>query len=303
MNTNAVSRQLAQDLAPGEHHLSNEQLRDIYGVSRITAKARRNIAEDLRRSGLEVLSDPSHEPLLVRKSVQRGAAVQRPGKPPWWRRRWAIALGVVALLFMIVGAISDNESKSQAQGAEEPAAAVSTTETQPAETVPVEPVATVADATQAVEDQDYAGALAIAAAISADDRHRIGHAISRHLAKRVRASLRRGDRSQAKRLLAEARDYPSTAGLRNARASYSAAKARAGYRAEQRRIAREAARAAAAERRAAERAAEEAAAAAAVAAAAPSVDSYDAPDTSGGSSTNWCGKRDGDGDGIYCEGE
>lgn len=36
---------------------------------------------------------------------------------------------------------------------------------------------------------------------------------------------------------------------------------------------------------------------------APAPETGGGADTSGPSTTNWCGKRDGDGDGIYCEGE
>jgi hypothetical protein len=296
-NPTAVSRQVAHRLEPGVHHLNNQVLRDVYGLSRVTARARTDIADDLERVGLEVLSDPAVEPLTVRKTAVQRAAV-RPPKPAdkvWWKRPWAIAVGAVVLLLMVAGALGDSQTTPAA-----PEDAQAVAETTPAETAPAEPAATLADAEEAVEDGDFSEALAIAAAFSGDDRDRIRRKISRTLAREVRVALRAGDRWAAKDALRRSGRYGTTPEIRAARASYRTAKARAAERAAARRVAREAARQRAAERRAA-REAEEAAAAAASGPAYE--DSYDAPEAemSGPSTTNWCGKRDGDGDGIYCE--
>lgn len=291
MKTAALSLRLANDLPPGTHRLSNRDLRDHFGLSRVTAKAREEIAYELERLGLEVLSDPDHEPLVVRKTARVAGARSRGGaRTPWWRRRWAIGVGVVVLLLMIVGALGDSETSRSGDDRKTTAAAPPTTEA-PAE----EPPVTLEDAAVAVDGGDYAAALDLAADLSSGERDRIRRKISRHLAKRARAALRRGDRSRARTLLGRSASFPPTAESDDVRAELRAADELAAHRAEQRRLRRAAAREAAREAAAAERAAAEEAAAAAAA-------EYDVPDAdAGGSTTNWCGKRDGDGDGIYCE--
>lgn len=292
MKTSALSLRLANDLPPGTHHLYNDQLRAHFGLSRVTAKARREIAYELQRLGLEVLSDPEHEPLVVRRTVRAAAGARGRGpRTPWWKRRWAIAAGAVLLLLMIAGALGDGEPTRGGDPEGTPRAqAAPADEAPPSEPAP----ATLEDAAVLVDAADYRAALDVAATLGDEERDRVRRKISRHLAKRARAALRSGSRATARRLLRRSSGFPSTPEAAAARADLEAADARAAYRAEQRRIrraaAREAARAAAAERAAAE----EAAAAAA--------EEYDAPAVdAGGSSTNWCGKRDGDGDGIYCE--
>lgn len=292
MKTSALSLRLANDLPPGTHHLYNDQLRAHFGLSRVTAKARREIAHELQRLGLEILSDPEHEPLVVRRTVRAAAGRRRrPPSTPWWKRRWAIGVGVVLLLLMIAGALDEGEP-TRGGGPEGPPRAEAAPVSETPRSEPAPP--TLDDAAILVEASDYRAALDIAATLGDQDGDRIRRKISRHLAKRARAALRRGSRATARRLLRRTHRFPATREAADARADLEAVDARAAYRAEQRRIrraaAREAARVAAAERAAAE----EAAAAAA--------EEYDAPDVdTGGSSTNWCGKRDGDGDGIYCE--
>jgi hypothetical protein len=310
-NPTGQSRELARRLDPGIHDLSNQDLRSAYGVRRMTAKTRSGIAQELERVGLEILSDPAYEPLRVRKTAPERPLLRRrlPHRKVWWQRPWVIGTAAVLLLLMIAGALGDEPTRATSD--REPTAAATTTattptEATPSETTPAEPVATFADAEDAVEDGDFSEAVAIAAALGANDRDRIRRKISRTIARDIRRALRNGDRSAAKMLISEAGRYPSTPQIRAARSSYRAAKARAAQRAAARRAAREAARQRAAERRAARRAAREAAQAAAAAEAdVPTYeDSNDAPDVdvSGGpSTTNWCGKRDGDGDGIYCE--
>lgn len=103
MNSN--SRQLVEQLPLGEHRLHNTELRSAYGLSRVTARARADIARELRK-GLEILSDPANEPLVVRKTALGQARVSRIARP-WWRRRWARAIAGSIALIMLIGALSD----------------------------------------------------------------------------------------------------------------------------------------------------------------------------------------------------
>jgi hypothetical protein len=306
-DTTPISREFAKNLKPGDYALTNKQLREIYGVgilrSRITASFRREVAQELRKAGLEILSDPASEPLIVRKTAPARARVSR---QRWWTRPKLIGIASVVLLLIMVGSLG-----SQEPNAPVPKSAAVTTEqgeSVPEATPTAAPVETIADAIEAVEDRDYAGAVLIAASLGEDDEARVGRRISRHLARRVRHALRGGHRGRARNLLAESKSYPRTAQLRRARASYRAAQAAAKRRAELRRIARERraeerrlARQRARELRVARRRARDAARALEEQASQAPAPSYDAPSTSGPSSVNWCGKRDGDGDGIYCE--
>lgn len=296
-----TSRQMAEGMKTGTHRLSNQMLREAYGLSRVTTKARTDIAHELRRAGLEILSDPSAEPLVVRKAAPQRvrSASPRAPKPPWWKRRWVIAVGGILAVALIAGALDDSgkgPSTAPAARADTPAQETppsATTATRP------EPAPTFADAEQAVEDDDFPQALLIAAALGNSEKNRIRRKISRTLARQARSALRAGDRAAAGRAIRRADRFGATPEIRAARSSYRAAKSRASARAAARRAAERAAaaekKARAAERAAAERAAEES----------YETESYDAPssDMSGPSSVNWCGKRDGDGDGIYCEGE
>ena len=133
----------------------------------------------------------------------------------------------------------------------------------------------VADAEQAVDDDHYTEAIALAARLGDRDQSRITRRISRRLAIRALRALKNGNRQTAARLLAEAQNYPSTPQARGARASLRTAQARAAaVRAAKRRAARvraerrRVARAAKAEREREARQAREAAQAAEEAAAA-----------------------------------
>ena len=286
------SRRLAHEMPPGEHPIYDNYLRDAFGVAHVTPMARTAVAEELERAGLQIVSDPAHEPLMVRK-LDRAPAAAAPARP-WWRRGWAIGVGAVLILLLLVGVASgptdDDEPENQG-GA--PQTEATTTEEKPTETL--------ADAQEAVDDDDYTGALAIAAALGDDEKNQIARRISRRIGKRALRALAKGDRGKARRLLKEAKaeDYPSTSALRTAQSRYDLAVAQARERAEAKRQARREARA---QERAEERARQEEEEAAQAPDPAPS-DEGSAPDASGPSTTNWCGKRDGDGDGIYCEGE
>jgi hypothetical protein len=110
---NPSSRQLAEQLRTGEHRLHNADLRRAYGLSRVTATARSEIARELRQAGLEVLSDPANEPLVVRKTAPgqaRALGVVR----PWWKRPWAITIAGLIALFLLIGGLSDDDSTTKA---------------------------------------------------------------------------------------------------------------------------------------------------------------------------------------------
>jgi len=264
-----VTRRLAQSSSTNRRSFDNAALRQHYGVSRVTVNIRTAIAASFEREGFDVLSDPASEPLVVRRrqvaappAATGSAPASRradlaPGavQKPWYRRkRYWIPAALVLLLFGI-SALSDPPAE---QSATAPPPTTSTEAAPPAttgETTPTEPVQTYVDAEQAVEDDDYGQAVLIAAALGESERNRIRRTISRRLAGRVRAAVRRGDRSAARRLLARAEDYPRTSQLTTARASLAAATDRASAR----RRAREVAAEQAITQRSAERAAEEAA--------------------------------------------
>ncbi len=296
-----TSQRLASRLGPGEHRLSNARLRSEYGLSRITARARSDIADALERQGLTIVSNPGDEPLVVRKTQlararPESAQTAVSAKRPWWQ----IAVGAVVVLLVVAGLLGGGEEPTGDPGATQTGAGV------PPKTAPSEPAETFDDAVQAADDDDYTEALAIAAALGDGERSRIRRRISRRLAARARAALRDGRRGRARRLLAEARDYPRTRETTAARTSLRVADERAAARREQRRIAREQARVereqAAAAAEAQRRAEEEAAAAPEPEPSAPSVgegtcaevgvENFEVPPGD---------ERDADGDGIACE--
>jgi len=98
---------------------------------------------------------------------------------------------------------------------------------------------TIKDAQAAVDDDQYAEALAIAAALTAGEANSIRRRISNRYARRVRTALRSGDRARASFLLRQAGRYPPTQQLAQASSSYKAAKERVAERARQRRLAAE----------------------------------------------------------------
>jgi hypothetical protein len=277
MNPN--SRRLVEQLRTGEHRLNNNDLRRAYGLSRVTTKARYEIASELRQAGLEILSDPTNEPLVVRKTAPgraRAIGIVR----PWWKRPWAIVVASVIALIMLIGALSDDDKTTEAtrRSPTQTSAGEIVTPRSPAKPQPAQ---TLADAAAKVDQDHYAAALAIATGLSDTDEQRIMQKISRRLAYRATNALRSGDSSRARFLLNRADDYRSTPQSMAAWARYDAAQQRVAQR-----------RAAADQRRQ-----ENTNPAPALA-----PQSAPAPDTpSGPSTTNWCGKRDGDGDGIYCE--
>jgi hypothetical protein len=200
-------------------------LRSFYGLGRVTAKARASIAISLEQAGLDVLSDPSSEPLIVAKPVP-APAPPAPGSPDEspgnTRRRSLIALGVLVLLVIVGIALSGGDEETQQAANSAPAP---TTEPAPAatETVPPEPTATLADAQRAVRNDDYDRALAIAVDLDQSDERRIRRGIANRLAGRAERALTNGDRSRARRLLAQAANYAATGNVQDVRADLRAA--------------------------------------------------------------------------------
>jgi hypothetical protein len=298
------AKALADRLAAGrEQTLDNAQLRTIFGVSRITAVQREAIVRAVRDAGLQILSGTKTEPLVVRKSAAETArptktAPTRASERPWFRRKrtWAIAGVLFFLVIGTLGSATDSSDKTASRNAADDTA----TETVPTEradagaatgTSKSEARPTRSEVENMVDDDLYAEALAAAALLGNDDKSYIARRIANRLAHRAMFALDSGDRSRAGFLVLKSRDYPLTNLSRQASGAYYAAQARAKARAAAQRAEAERMEKAQAAREEAERAAE----------AIPDVPQSSAPDASGPSTSNWCGKRDGDGDGIYCE--
>src|ERR671916_44345 len=163
---NPSSRQLAEQLRTGEHRLHNDDLRRAYGLSRVTAKARSDIARELRQAGLEILSDPANEPLVVRKPAPWQARVSAVVRP-WWKRPWVIAVAGLIAIFMLIGGLSEEDSttKAESQSPRATPVAETTTPRPPAEQ---QPGAGFTDAVEKVDQDQYAAALAIATELGDD---------------------------------------------------------------------------------------------------------------------------------------
>ncbi len=148
-----ASHALADRLQAGEHQLYNQDLRQVYGLARVTVKARGEIADALERAGLEVLSDPVAEPLVVRKlAAVRAPRRSRPTRRAWWRRPWAVAGLGLLLLFILVGALSGDEPTAARDGRGAQRQAVA-----PTPEATSTPAQTLVDARAAVREDDYDG--------------------------------------------------------------------------------------------------------------------------------------------------
>jgi hypothetical protein len=253
------AREIAQQYTPGQvYHLDNTYLHTTFSLARVTTRSRGDIADALRQAGLEILSDPRHEPLIVRRPTARaaGAVAQRtPDTRPWHakKRSWAAAAAVL-LLIIAAATGSDSTKHPVQQAADTITAETSSGPTATTATATTEPVAfTRVAAVQDISDDHYNAA--IAAAHHADDRNWVRHRISRRIAYRVQAALHAGNRRQARFLLAKAARYPATPAIAKVRGAYTAAQQRAVARAAARRAARQQAAAARAARRAARAAA------------------------------------------------
>lgn len=158
---------------------------------------------------------------------------------PLWGQ-YTVVLVPAVLVIALMASADDNgsdevvtrtvTSTTPASSAEAAAGTATATQTQ-TQTVPAQ---TAADARQAVDDDDYPAAILIAAGLTAREATVIGRRIPNRLGTRALAALRVGDRRSARRFIIEAKEYPSTARVRDAHAQYKAAKARSAQRRQQR---------------------------------------------------------------------
>ncbi len=154
-----VSRKLAADMESGREY---PLLRSFYGLGRVTAKARANIASSLKQAGLDVLSDPNNEPLVVAKRTPAHAAPTpgSSGESPGRSQRPSLLASAVLVLLVVVGiALSGgDEEPKQASNFVPPPTTNTTSDPRP---LPPDPAELLADAQQAVRDDNYDQALAI----------------------------------------------------------------------------------------------------------------------------------------------
>lgn len=205
--------------------------------------------------------------------------------------RWATGLVLLMLIAAIVPAEDPEAEKTQASNSSAEAADASTDEGPTGETGPTGPSSAVL--VELIDSGDYDEADEIGAQLEDDDRQLLRAYIAYRIAKGIRRRVRTGDLDEARGLVIASRKYPATAELKSATKYYRSERLQEKRRVQQLKAKRAAARKRAREKREARararREREESA--------------YEAPSQSGPSTENWCGKRDGDGDGIYCEGE
>lgn len=284
----AQAQDLAARLPPTRQRtIDNTELRVIFGVSRVTSLQRDEIVRALQQAGLEVVSGALGPPLVVRNPAVERVAADR--ARPWFKlkRTWALAGVLLFLLIGVLGSESDPASETSQQANR--TATDTTTTTTPGLTADAP---TRSELAAMIDGDRYSEAVAGGALLGSDEARYVARRIANRLARRVMSALDRGDRSRARFLVARFQDYPSTAMSQAATTAYEAARTRARARAAARRAEAQRIIQEAAAREAAERAAE----------SPDDVPDVGVPDVpSGPSTTNWCGKRDGDGDGIYCE--
>jgi hypothetical protein len=309
----AIARTFAREVETrgGRVALPVDELLAMFEVRRFTDAARGRLGEAIAAAGL-VAEPPLREAargsiitIATRRTLRpplvtraRSAAVRQ-----WYKRPRAVAAIAVVLLLLLVGALAgDGEPQTTAKT--------------PAPTVTPDPgeqrAEAVAAADEAIVAFDYPAALtAIRRADDADLIDRFKRKIARRVLARARSALNARSYAIAIDRAREARRYGSAAAPGRVIAA-----AEAGIAARRRaaRLARDRRYCDAGERElvrvagttpsgcsgyAAELAADRAREAEEAARAAAAVD-----DNGDGSTENWCGaSRDGDGDGLWCEGE
>lgn len=297
---------------------SRDRIAEAIEVSRLTAEPSIHAAKrgDLitftSRDRVQAAAPMRSQPPPVQPVQPRAAGPKR----PWYKRPVGIAAICLLLLFLLVGALSDPETDADSQRV---AATQTPTPTPTPTATPVSREDAIAEADEAVNQDHYMAAIAAVEAVDDDDDSLVGRynrKIARRILWRARRALRSGSNTRAIRLAAESRNFHTFADARavtgTANDRLAAARARKRERARLARIARDNATCSSSEKstvrygggtpagcsqyaidladRRARRAAEKAALA----------DDYG----DDGSSGNWCGaSKDGDGDGIWCEGE
>ena len=315
----AIARALAQEVAAhGGITLTLDELLEAFEIKRFTDASRAWLDEALTSSGITA------EPRMNR--VQRGASItfsaSQPRRRatsgnterPWHTRKrvWALA----ALMFLaLVGILGSSDSQPPGAIAEPPkpeATPMPTSTPDPA----AELAAAIATADQNLGQDRYAAVLAALAVIDEPDVvERYERRIAWRLVRRARRALRLNANRRAIELAFNSRRYhrlPQSDGVISTADDRIAAARRARDQAtcdasEMRTVRQNAGLPAGCTTFASELAASRAAAAAEraareAAAAVPDEPNY-SDDSSGEATGNWCGaSRDGDGDGIWCEG-
>jgi hypothetical protein len=149
------------------------------------------------------------------------------------RSRW-LAVGLVSVSLVAVTGCSDDDkdpavSAASAAGATttvaggSPAKGAKASTPSGAKAKAKTPAAIAKEARKAVDRDDYAGAVSIAAALPVAKRKPIGQRATNRLARRAALALKEGNRSAVLSLLAEAKKFPKTKLLSKVRADYLAA--------------------------------------------------------------------------------
>lgn len=217
------------------------------------------------------------------------------------RRSCTSTLAALLLMATPLAGCGDDEEGAPSDRGSIPTGTETTTTatTTTATTTTTPPTQTIEDARAAVDEDRYAGAVAIAAVLTAREANSIRRRISNRYARRIRTALSTGDRARASFLLRQASRYPRTQQLTQARSSYRAAKERVAERARQRRIAAEQRAAAREQRKAAREQREQQQQESPSAPSAPSGTCSEIPQTDFPVPPG--DPRDRDGDGIACE--
>jgi hypothetical protein len=226
---------MAVGLSPGDHELSDERLRKVYRIGKITEIGRREIAGSLQEAGLKVLSDPVEAPLVVRKPRLSLAQAHEPVvavPPAWYRQRW-IAVASALLALLVVGGLLAPEFRSEpvgvgggtgvGTGGKGDAEGTGTGSTTPPPGAKADPRNLIPAAEALVAEDAYVQAMALVSGLPVGDRDRVAQVVSRRLATRARSALRRKDLPTARRLVDEAGRYPVTPEIQAARAAVEAA--------------------------------------------------------------------------------
>ena len=334
-----TAREIAKEVSRrgGSAALPLDAILEAFEITRFTEASRDRMAAALEAA--RVTAEPSIHlakrgdviTFTTRERVQ-AAVAPRPlaterepaTKRPWYKRPVGIAAICLLLLFVLVGALAPDP---EAEPAKQAAATETPTPTPTPSPTPVSREAAVALAEQALEEDDYAAVLAAAASFDDDDSALVGH-YKRKIAGKILASarrdLRRGDYGLAITNAKKSRRYRRTTQasriVGDAKTELAVQRERKRERERLARIARDNRTCTSSEKgtvrygggtpagcndyaialanRRADRAAEEAAA------AAPVTDDSSSDSGSSGDGGNWCGAtRDGDGDGIWCEGQ
>ncbi len=168
--------------------------------------------------------------MTVRRTQPEGPSVSR---------RRPLTAALLASMILLVSCGGDDEKKAEERpfspdttGVTSPTPATTSNEpvitpkgTVTSRTTAARP-ATIRDAREAVDDDNYAAAERTFPALSRAERSDVRTRIANRIARRARAALRRGDRALTVSLLTAGRRYPTTKLARTVRAELRAAEKR-----------------------------------------------------------------------------